>query len=100
MQSWYEVVAEGVTDARAVELCSTPEAERAAEMYHLRQVAELTGQMGRAIVDIEDAFSDPDADPSEPDRRAAKAEVREAQVHLAVIEDTLSEAGIDVPPVR
>ena len=31
MKSWYEVVAEGVSEATAIELCSSPEATRAVE---------------------------------------------------------------------
>ena len=45
MRSWYETVEEGVTEERALELCSSPEADGARFCYALRQVGEALRQI-------------------------------------------------------
>ena len=45
MKSWYQVVEEGTTQERAIELCSSPEATEAALMYKVRQLGELLRQI-------------------------------------------------------
>ena len=45
MKSWYQVVEEGVSPERAVELCSTPEATRAVVVSKMREVGELLRQL-------------------------------------------------------
>lgn len=41
MRDWYEVVDQGVTDERAVELCSSSEATQAVFFSKVREVGEL-----------------------------------------------------------
>jgi len=41
MRSWYEVVEQGVTEERATELCSSPEATQFALLSILRKANEL-----------------------------------------------------------
>lgn len=41
MRSWYEVVEQNVSEARAVELCSSPEATSAVLFSHIRELAEI-----------------------------------------------------------
>lgn len=45
MRSWYQVVEEGVSQERAVELCSTPEATRSVVVSKMREVSELLRQL-------------------------------------------------------
>lgn len=44
MRSWYQVVAEGVSDEQAIEFCSTPEAIAAIVAYELRKLGGLLDQ--------------------------------------------------------
>ena len=45
MKNWYEIVEEGVSQERAVELCSTPEATRAVIVAKLRELDETLRQL-------------------------------------------------------
>ena len=50
MQGWYEVVDQGVSPERALELCTTPEANIAATAYQQRMAGDIAlGQMERII---------------------------------------------------
>lgn len=52
MKSWYQVVAEGVTSDRAVELCSTPEANQAAMFATGREIEKLADSISNTISSI------------------------------------------------
>lgn len=41
MKKWYEVVEENVSQDRAIELCSTPEANTAVVVSHLKKISEI-----------------------------------------------------------
>ena len=45
MQSWYKVVDEGVTKERAIELCSSPEADLAVLITTVRELGELLSRI-------------------------------------------------------
>lgn len=40
MKDWYEVLTQGVTEERAIELCSTPQAKLAAVISQLRELGQ------------------------------------------------------------
>ena len=44
MKSWYQVVEEGVSQERAIDLCSTPEATQAVVVSKMMEVGELLRQ--------------------------------------------------------
>lgn len=52
MKSWYEVVEEGVSEERAVELCSSKEAQLAVETASLREVEEHMKKIRRLASSI------------------------------------------------
>jgi hypothetical protein len=45
MQGWYEVIAEGVTNERAHELVTSPEAELAGKFYQIREGIRIVHDM-------------------------------------------------------
>ncbi len=45
MRGWYEVVDQGVTKERAIELCFSPEAKQAAVLSKMREIGELLCQI-------------------------------------------------------
>ena len=45
MQSWYEVVDQGVTPERAVELCSSPQAVGAILLFKMSELHELLSRI-------------------------------------------------------
>ena len=44
MQSWYEIVAKGVSEERALEICSSPESTLTAMTAELRNIEEALSQ--------------------------------------------------------
>jgi hypothetical protein len=49
MSSWYEVVEEGVSKERALELCSSPEAKYAREVCNLRELTDALSKVTGAL---------------------------------------------------
>ena len=45
MRAWYQIVEEGVTQERAVELCSSPEATLAVITSKMRETVEILRQL-------------------------------------------------------
>jgi len=52
MKSWYKIVAEGVTSDRAIQLCSTPEANQAALLATGREIGKLADSISNTISSI------------------------------------------------
>lgn len=47
MRSWYETVAEGVTEEHAIELCTTPEATEATLVSGLRELGDIARRLAK-----------------------------------------------------
>lgn len=57
MKAWYEVVERGISQERAIELCSTPAARVAAALSHMRASNEMTRLL---ILGPDGGYHDPD----------------------------------------
>ena len=51
-RKWYKIIDEGVTEERAVELCSTPEADNAIIISQMREIGDTFGKIAKAMQEI------------------------------------------------